>query len=192
MNWLGDFEQNSKGYRKKLAAKLGRQANSGRMIGNWAVLVTVYQMLSRFWDEMEVEEPLKPWQDTLFETIQRVQQERASDGFVQALNELLASGEAVLTQAKLPEEARPGVTVVGHEEGTYIYLLPEIAYRETMRIRPLKFSAAAIGSQLKEEGWLVPGSSESHLTVQLRVRVWRLKADLFSGSADDSNLAANA
>jgi hypothetical protein len=185
------FEQNAKGYRKKLAAKLGRQANTGRMIGNWAVLVTIHQMLSRFWDEMEVEEPLKPWQDTIFETVQRVQQERASDGFIQALNELLASGEAVLTQAKVPEEPRPGVTVVGYEEGTYIYLLPEISYREAMRIRSLKFSAAAIGSQLKEEGWLVPGSSESHLTVQLRVRgrrvrVWRLKAEVF-GDSDHSD-----
>ena len=118
-----------------------------------------------------------------------------SDGFIQALNELLASGEATLTQAKEPEEPRPGVTVVGYEDNAYIYLLPEISYREAMRIRPLKFSTAAIGSQLKEEGWLVPSSSESHLTVQLRVRgrrvrVWRLKTDLFGDREDDINPAS--
>jgi hypothetical protein len=112
------------------------------------------------------------------------------------LNELLARGEGILTQAKVLEEPRRGVTVVGYEAGTYIYLLPEISYREAMRIRPLKFSAA-ISSQLKDEGWLVPGSSESHLTVQFRVRgcrvrVWRLKADLFGDSADDGNLAVKA
>jgi hypothetical protein len=105
------------------------------MIGYRAVLVTVWQILSRFWNEMRVKEPLKPWQDSIFETVQRLQQERASDGFIQAHNELLASGEVVLTQAKVPEEPRPGATVVGYEDSAYIYLLPEISYREAMRIR---------------------------------------------------------
>ncbi|MEQ9030618.1 MAG: hypothetical protein RLP44_18035, partial [Aggregatilineales bacterium] len=72
----------------------------------------------------------------------------------------------------------------------------EIAYREVMRIRPLKFSTAAIGSQLKEDGWLIPGRSDSHLTMQIRVngrrvRVWRLKADLFRGDNGDSGDASD-
>ncbi|MCB9452394.1 MAG: DUF927 domain-containing protein [Anaerolineaceae bacterium] len=184
------FEQNAAGYRQKLTAKLGRQANTGRMIGNWAVLVTVYQLLADFFAEMDEDYLLPAWQDTIFETVGRVQGERAGDGFIQALNELLASGEAVITPSRHPDEPRPGVTIIGYEEDSYIYLLPEIAYREAVRIRPLKFSAAAIGSQLREEGWLVPGSSASHLTVQLRVRgrrvrVWRLKAAVFNGDSGD-------
>ena len=42
-----------------------------------------------------------------------------------------------------------------------MYLLPEIAYREVLHIHPLKFSTVAIGCQLKEDGWLIPGSSDS-------------------------------
>jgi hypothetical protein len=41
-----------------------------------------------------------------------------------------------------------------------------------------------------EDCWLVPGSSHSHLTVQIRVRghrarVWRLKAELFNSDSGD-------
>ncbi len=185
------YENNAKGYRKKLATRLGRQANTGRLIGNWAVLSTVHQTLLAFLGSMDDDYLLPAWQDTIFETVERVQQERASDSFIQSINELLASGEAIITQSRYPDEPRPGVTILGYEEGDYIYLLPEIAYREAMRIRPLKFPAKAIGSQLKEEGWLVPGSSESHLTVQIRVRgrrvrVWRIKAALFNGDTGDT------
>lgn len=43
----------------------------------------------------------------------------------------------------------------------------------------------------KEDSWLIPGSSDSHLTMQIRargrrVRVWRLKAELFRGDNGDS------
>jgi hypothetical protein len=49
---------------------------------------------------------------------------------------------------------------------------------------------------LKEDGWLIPGSSDSHLTMQIRVRgrrvrVWRLKAELFRGDNGDFGDAAD-
>jgi hypothetical protein len=61
-----------------------------------------------------------------------------------------------------------------------------------MRIHPLKYSTAAIGSQLKEDGWLILGSSNSHLPMQIRVRgwrvrVWRLEAELFRGACGDAD-----
>jgi hypothetical protein len=46
------FSSNMRGYREKLATEVGGQSNTGRVIQNWAVLVTVYQMLCRFLSEM--------------------------------------------------------------------------------------------------------------------------------------------
>jgi hypothetical protein len=111
--------------------------------------------------------------------------------FIAALEELLASGEAVLASVQVPQDGQPGVSIVGYRDAHFVYLLPEISYREIQRIRPLHFSATAIGSQLKEDGWLMTNANESHLTVQIRirgnrVRVWRLKASLFSGDSGDS------
>jgi ABC-type Zn2+ transport system substrate-binding protein/surface adhesin len=82
------------------------------------------------------------------------------------------------------------VTVIGYRDARYIYLLPEVAYREVNRVQPLKFTVAAIGTQLREEDVLVPGNSSSHLTVQMRVkdnrvRLWRLKADILTGDSGD-------
>jgi hypothetical protein len=92
---------------------------------------------------------------------------------------------------KQPEEPRPGVTVIGYRDAHYIYLLPEVAYREVNRVQPLKFTVAAIGTQLREDRHLVPGNSTNHLTMQMRVRdgrvrVWRLKAEVLTGDSGDS------
>jgi hypothetical protein len=186
------FAANVQIFRQKLATKLDRQANTGRMIGNWAVLLTVYQMLGEFWQAMGISQPLKPWQDSIFETIERVQQQRASDAFIQAVNELLASGEAAIQPLKAPEEPRNGVTIIGYEDEQYIYLLPDTTHRLVSRISPLKFSTNAIGSQLKEEGWLT-AESETRLAVQIKVRdrrprAWCLKSDLFSGVNRESGV----
>jgi hypothetical protein len=185
------FESNTKGYQDKLRGKLGRQAHTGRMVQNWAVLVTVYQMLANFLLEQDADDILPGWQDAIFETVQLVQQERAGQVFIDTLEQLLASGEAVIAHTRTEEEAKPGVTIIGYQDERFVYLLPEIAYREAVRVNPLKFSAAAIGSQLKEDGWLAAGSSDSHLTVQMRIRgrrtrVWRLKSELFDGDSGDS------
>ena len=71
-----------------------------------------------------------------------------------------------------------------------IYLLPEVAFNVVNRMQPLRFTASAIGSQLREDGWLVPGNSSNHLTVQMRVqdtrvRLWRLKAAILTGDSGD-------
>jgi len=185
------FESNTKGYQDKLRGKLGRQAHTGRMVQNWAVLVTVYQLLSNFLHERDADLLLPSWQDAIFETVQLVQQERAGQVFIDTLEQLLASGEAVIVHTRTEEESKPGVTIIGYQDERFVYVLPEIAYREVTRVNALKFSAAAIGSQLKEDGWLVAGNSDSHLTVQMRIRgrrtrVWRLKSELFDGDSGDS------
>jgi len=185
------FEGNAAGYRAKLAQQRGKHANTGRMVGNWAVLVSVYQLLYEFLCERDAEEGCPPWQDVIVETLRAVQQERAGRMFLNVVEQLLASGQGVILSLPMSEEAKPGVTIIGYQDAHYLYLLPEIAYREATRVTPLKFSAAAIGSQLKEEGLLMAGSSENHLSIQLRVqghrvRVWRFRAELLSGDTGDS------
>ena len=187
---------NTDDYEAYLNATLGSLAHTGRMERNWGLLLTVYQLLGDFLAERGSADVLPTWQDAILETVRLVQQEQAGASFIQALDQLLASGEADITASRHPVDPKPGVTVVGYEDEHFVYLLPEIAYREVMRIHPLKFSTAAIGSQLKEDGWLIPGSSDSHLTMQIRVRgrrvrVWRLKAELFRGDNGDFGDAAD-
>jgi hypothetical protein len=181
------FDSNVKGYRDNLTSKLGRQANAGRMVQNWAVLVTTYQMLRRFMAELGCDEALPSWQDSIVETVKAVQQERAGQVFIDTLGQLLASGELMLAKdMREPEEPRPGTTIVGYLDERYVYLLPDVAHRAILRVQSLKFNAPAIGTQLKEDGWLIPGTS--NLTVQRRIqgiptRLWQLKAD-FLGCDD--------
>jgi Domain of unknown function (DUF927) len=181
------FESNVKGYRDNLASKLGRQANTGRMVQNWAVLVTTYQMLRRFMAELNCDDALPSWQDSIVETVKAVQQERAGQVFIDTLGQLLASGELMLARdMREPEEPRPGTTIVGYLDERYVYLLPDVAHRAVLRVQPLKFNTPAIGAQLKEDDWLIPGTN--NLTVQRRIRgiptrLWQLKAD-FLGCDD--------
>ncbi len=181
------FESNVKGYRDNLISKLGRQSNAGRMVQNWAVLVTTYQMLRRFMAELDCDEALPSWQDSIVETVKAVQQERAGQVFIDTLGQLLASGELMLARdMREPEEPRPGTTIIGYVDERYVYLLPDVAHRAVLRVQPLKFNTPAIGAQLKEDGWLIPGTN--NLTVQRRIRgiptrLWQLKAD-FLGCDD--------
>ncbi len=187
------FESNVKGYRDNLASKLGRQANTGRMVQNWAVLVTTYQMLRRFMAELDCDEVLPAWQDSIVETVKAVQQERAGQVFIDALGQLLASGELMLARdMREPEEPRPGTTIVGYLDERYVYLLPDVAHRAVLRVQSLKFNTPAIGAQLKEDGWLIPGTN--NLTVQRRIRgiptrLWQLKADFLGCDDCDSGSA---
>jgi Domain of unknown function (DUF927) len=173
------FAQNVTGYQQKLTAKLGRQANTGRMIQNWALLVTVYQMLMQFLDEMEVDATLPSWQDTIIESVKAVQEERAGQVFLDALGQLLASGRAMLaTDLRQPEEPGPGTTVIGYRMGDEILLLPDVTIQMVTQTVKLNFDTRAIGQQLREDGWLVAGANS--LTVQRRVRsvatrFWLLK-----------------
>jgi hypothetical protein len=176
------FSQNAKGYSDKLRATLPKQAHTGRMVQNWAVLVTTYQLLQRFLCQQQQDDFLPTWQDSIVETVKAVQQERASEVFTNLLSQLLAGGQCVI-EPSLRGQFEPtlGTTVVGYRHEGFVYLLPDVALKEVNRIQPLRFTVYAIGSQLREEGVLMPGTN--NLTVQKSVRgsvirLWRLKTDL--------------
>ena len=177
------FAQNVKGYKAKLTAQVGKNTNTDRVIKNWAVLVTVFQLLSRFLQEMDEDYMLPPWQDALKESIQTLRQERASEMFLDILGQLLAGGQVVLEEdIRSPSDHSSGVTVVGYKDERFVYLLPEIAHREVSRVQPLRFSAHAIGMQLKEDGILIPGSNNLSTQKRIRggrVRLWQLRPDFF-------------
>jgi hypothetical protein len=180
------FDANVRYYRDKLHNAGGNQASTGRMVQNWAVLFSVYQLLREFLGQYDEELALPTWQDVIAQTVQAVQHERAGESFLNTLAQLLASGEAVLANDRRdPDAPRPNAPIIGYQCEDHILLLPEVAYREVSRVQPLKFSASAIGAQLKEDGWLIPGPNS--LTVQRRVRgiatrVWQLKNDFLTGS----------
>jgi hypothetical protein len=175
------FETNTQGYQEKLRVKGGRQAHTGRMVQNWSVLVTVYQMLAKFLREQDTAEMLPTWQDALIETLNVVQQERASDIFLNVLGQLIAGGRCVIEPSlRVQYDPAPGTTVIGYRDEQFTYLLPDVALREVNVVHPLHFTAYAIGTQLREEGQLIPGTT--NLTVQRSVRgsvirLWRLKWD---------------
>jgi hypothetical protein len=180
------YASSVRGYQDKLNAAIGNQASTGRTIMNWAVLVTVYRLLRRFLESKACDEVLPGWQDTIVETAKSVRQERASELFLDVLGQLLANGQVILaSDPRNPEEPRPGCVMVGCRTEQYIYLMPDLAYREVSRVQPLRFTVSAIGAQLRDEGWLIPSDEDRHLTVQVRLRgiklrMWRLKAQILS------------
>jgi hypothetical protein len=175
------FSSNVRGYRDKLARQAGGQSNTGRIVQNWAVLVTVYQLLSAFLAEMDDDYLLPVWQDAIVESVRTLRQERASEVFVDILGQLIAGGQVVIDDdLKNPHDCPPGVAIVGYREDGMVNLLPEIAYKEVSRVQPLRFTVTAIGMQLREDGILIPGAN--NLTVQKRVRgsrvrFWQLRSD---------------
>ncbi|HEX2906800.1 MAG TPA: hypothetical protein VHO69_08070, partial [Phototrophicaceae bacterium] len=175
------FVSSTQGYQDKLANKGVQQTTVGRLVQNWAVLVTTYRLLDAFLVERDADEVLPAWRDTILDGAQAMREERAGLLFLDGLQQLLASGELMLaTDLRQPEEARPGTTIVGYRDGQHALILPDVAYRAIARIHPLKFNTAAIGAQFQEDGWLIPGVNS--LTVQRRVcgiptRFWQLKAD---------------
>jgi hypothetical protein len=175
------YESNSTGYRDKLHAALGRQANTGRMVNNWAVLIGVYQLLREFLSERDADDSLPPWQDAIVATVQAVQQERAGQVFLDLLGQLLAGGQCVIEDdLRNPRDYAPGTSIIGYRDEGFVYLLPDLVLREINRTHPLRFSKIAIGTQLREDGLLIPG--KDNLTVQKSVRghvirVWRMKPE---------------
>jgi hypothetical protein len=130
------YESNSAGYRDKLHAALGRQANTGRMVNNWAVLVTVYQLLHEFLIERDADDGLPLWQDAIVQTVQAVQQERAGRVFLDLLGQLIVGGQCVIDELSPSGSASnhaPGTVVVGYREGGFVYLLPDLVLREINR-----------------------------------------------------------
>jgi hypothetical protein len=175
------FSSNVKGYKAKLAAEIGRQSNNDRVVKNWAVLVTVYQLLSKFLHEMDEDYLLPGWQDVIVDTVRTLRQERASEVFLDMLGQLIAGGQTVIDDdMKNPREYSPGITVVGYKDEGFVYLLPEIAHREVNRVQSLRFSAQAIGMQSKEDDILILGKSNLSTQKSIRgsvIRIWRLKSD---------------
>jgi len=175
------FASSTQGYQDKLASKGVQPTTVGRLVQNWAVLVTTYRLLRAFLMERDADDVLPAWCDTILDGAQAMREERAGLLFLDGLQQLLASGELMLaTDMRQPEEARPGTTIVGYKDGQHALILPDVAYRAVVRIHPLKFNTAAIGAQLQEDGWLIPGTNS--LTVQRRVRgiptrFWQLKAN---------------
>jgi hypothetical protein len=175
------FASSTQGYQNKLASKGVQASTVGRLVQNWAVLVTTYRLLHAFLMERDADHVLPTWCDTIMDGAQAMREERAGLLFLDGLQQLLASGELMLANdMRQPEEARPGTTIVGYKDGQHALILPDVAYRAVVRIHPLKFNTAAIGAQLQEDDWLIPGTNS--LTVQRRVRgiptrFWQLKAD---------------
>lgn len=176
------FSNNKKGYTDQLAMKLGKQSNTDRVVKNWAVLVTVYQLLSKFLQEMDEVYLLPTWQDVIVESVRTLRQERASEVFLDILGQLIAGGQAVLDDdMRNPREYPSGVTVVGYKHDGFVYLLPDVTLREVNKIQPLKFTTTAIGMQLKEDGLLIPGKSNLSVQKSVRgsvIRLWRLKSEI--------------
>ena len=175
------FTQNLRGYNAQLTAKLGRNGHHDRAVKNWAVLVTVYQLLSKFVQEMDEDYLLPAWLDVIVENVRALREERASEVFLDLLGQLLAGGQVVIDDnMQTPHEYPSGVTVVGYRDNRYVYLLPEIAFKEVNKVQTIHFNTTAIGMQLKEDGILLPGTKT--LTTQRRirggrVRLWQLKSD---------------
>jgi hypothetical protein len=175
------FASSTQGYQNKLGSKGVQPTTVGRLVQNWAVLVTTYRLLRAFLMGRDADDILPGWCDTILDGARAMSEERAGLLFLDGLQQLLASGELMLaTDMRQPDEARPGTTIVGYKDGQHALILPDVAYRAVVRIHPLKFNTAAIGAQLQEDGWLIPGANS--LTVQRRVRgiptrFWQLKAD---------------
>ncbi|MEO1289074.1 MAG: hypothetical protein AAFV93_15020, partial [Chloroflexota bacterium] len=64
------FASNVKGYEAKLKSMKIRVANTGRVVKNWAVLSSVYQLFSRFMREKEADDAMPQWQDSIAETVE--------------------------------------------------------------------------------------------------------------------------
>jgi len=118
----------------------------------------------------------------IVESVRTLRQERASEHFLNVLGQLIAGGQAVIDDdMRSPREYPSGVTVVGYRDDGFVYLLPDVALREVNRVQPMKFSATAIGMQLKEDGLLIPGKTNLSVQKSVRgivVRLWRLKSEI--------------
>lgn len=186
-----EYELSVKGYRDNLTAQLGRQANTGRVIGNWATLITVYRMLRQFMEERDADDGLPAWQDSIAQTAKAVQEERAGQVFIDTLGQLLASGAVRLIDLDSDEEVKSGPPIIGYQDRRFIYLLPGISLREVKPTQSLNFTTKSIGDQLREDGWLIPNTTDGRLTIQKRLLgnrawVWCLKREILGDDSGDA------
>jgi len=182
------FAQNVKGFNAKLTAQLGKQPHHDRAVKNWAVLVTVFQVLSHFLLETDDTYTLIPWQDCIVQTVSNLQQESASQIFLDILGQLLAGGQAVIDDdMKNPREYPAGVTLIGYKDDTFIYLLPEIAHKAVNGVQPINFGTNAVGNMLKDDGYLLPGPTNLSTQKRVRggrVRFWKLRSESLLETAE--------
>jgi len=104
----------------------------GRQPEAVAWLLVGFDMVLRYWKEAgALDDPLPLWtqaQEVLFEHSKTQQQtirdEEPVGMFLNALNELRMSGEAVVLDLTGGGSVRPQENCVGYEDATYTYLLP--------------------------------------------------------------------
>jgi len=175
------FEAGINHYRALLNTSGTKANNTGRVIGNWAVLKTVYGLVDCFLAAHG--SPMLPvWRDLAVESAQAMREERAGQLYLDIILQLVASGRAAICDMAQMHEVSPHTSILGYKQDGFVYLLPDIAYREVCRIQDVNFTLQAIGSQLKEDKLLIPGttnlSSQKRLNGQ-RVRVWQFPVDVF-------------
>lgn len=150
--------------------------------GDQRFSIVASETLGIFYRDMDADYLLAAWQDVIVDTVRTLRQERASEHFRNVLGQLIGSGQAVLDDdMRHPREHAPGTTVVGYRDEGFVYILPDVALREVNKIQPLKFTAYAIGSQLREDGLLIPGKANLSVQKSVRgsvIRLWRLKSEV--------------
>ena len=158
-----------------------KASSTGRVIGNWATLTAVYQMLGRFLDTHDCGYILPGWSDLALETTRTLHEERASRIYIDIIQQLIASGRAAIEDVNRPREYPPHVPVIGYVLDGFAYIIPDIAYREVCKVQPVNFTLQAIGNQLREDGLLIAGAGNLSVQKRLngqRVRVWQFTADI--------------
>lgn len=175
------FEAGVNHYRALLNTSGAKANNTGRVIGNWAVLKTVYGLVDCFLAEEGA--PMLPvWSDLAVESAQAMREERAGQLYLDIILQLAASGRAVICDMEQMHEVSPHTPILGYKQDGFVYLLPDIAYREVCRIHEVNFTLQAIGSQLKEDKLLIPGTTNLSIQKRLngqRVRVWQFPVEVF-------------
>lgn len=175
------FEAGINHYRVLLNTSGAKANNTGRVIGNWAVLKTVYGLVDCFLAEHGAP-TLPPWIDLAVESAQAMREERAGQLYLDIILQLAASGRAAICDTEQMHEVSPHTPILGYKQDGFVYLLPDIAYREVCKIHDVNFTLQSIGSQLKEDKLLIPGTTNLSIQKRLngqRVRVWQFPVDVF-------------
>jgi hypothetical protein len=170
------------GYKDHLATMDISADAAKRVVTSWVVLNVVYQLLRQFLMTHDADDALPGWKHRAVESARAMQDERVSTLYLDLVLQIRASGRGAIPDLDRAEDAPPNVPILGYKQAGYVYLIPDVAYREVSRMHPLNFSVQAIGNQLKEDGLLMAG--ESNLSVQkrlngARVRVWQFHAKSF-------------
>ena len=179
------FETMIEGYRERLAMAGFKPSNTGRVIDNWAVLTAVYQMLGKFFDTHECGHILPHWRDSVLQTAEAMRSERLSPVFIDQVAQIIASGQGVILDLDSERDRyeQPRVPILGYKQDGFVWLIPRAAFHEVNRMQPMTANLQAVGDQLKEDGYLLPGTNS--LTTQKTIngtvsRYWKMPLQVFS------------